>query len=405
MNTSEQLTRGLQEQADRIGGHPIDLESVRGRARGIQRRRRIAAGAAAAAVLAVAVPAGMTVLDGGDAARPQPAPPAPSIEPAPRNDDGSYLLSPQDAPDGVAPKVDYIVLDERRLVTPDGSVELPGDFMRLAPYGEGWIGIEAGEFPPLGTRVVELSEDLEPTAGPTSGTSLVSSDDGSRVAWTEHEDGSWMLVNAPTDGGEATRTSLPGNENTPAEVIGFLADGSVVYSTTDPGTYEQRFGVAGPEGQAFDGFNTLVGTSEASGLVAGQTKYLGDGSCSAVADPLSGDKPLWETCDHSLGQFSPDGRYIVGLAPYFDGPGSPSLAILDARTGAPLVEYSGDNDRRSYIGVDQVVWEDPDTVLATVTQDSDQAIVRVELDGAVSEAARSLRTSGLSIEYRFPQLG
>lgn len=405
MNTQEELTRGLQDQADRIGGHPIDLESVRGRARGIQRRRRIAAGAVAAAVLAVAVPVGVTVVGGlDDATTPQPAPePAPSIEPAPLNEDGSYLLSPKDAPEGEPPHVDYIVLDDRRLVTNDGSVGLPGDLILLAPYGEGWIGIQAGE-PPTGHQVVELTGDYEIVSeGVTSGMSLVSSDDGSRVAWTEFEDG-WTLVNAPTDGGEATRTSLPGIVHTPPEVSGFLADGRVVFTTTDAETFEGTFGVATTSGEvtSFGGFNRLFGTSQTTGLVAGQTKFLGDGSCSGVVDPVGGDRPLWDTCDYELGQFSPDGRYIVGLAAYSDGPGSPTLAILDARTGEPVVNYRGTNDRRSYIGVDQVVWEDEDTLLATVTQGVDQSIVRVELDGAVSRAARALPTGGMSIEYRFP---
>ena len=99
--------------------------------------------------------------------------------------------------------------------------------------------------------------------------------------------------------------------------------------------------------------------------MAGQTKFLGDGSCSGVTDPLAGTKLLWDTCDYSLGAFSPDGRYIVGLAAYSDGPGSPSLSILDATTGEPLVDYRGPKDGRTCIGVDQAVWEDDDTVLAT----------------------------------------
>jgi hypothetical protein len=152
---------------------------------------------------------------------------------------------------------------------------------------------------------------------------------------------------------------------------------------------------------SFRGFNTLVSTSQATGLVAGQTQFLGDGSCSGVTDPVAGGKLLWETCDYSLGQFSPDGRYIVGLAAYSDGPGSSSLSILDARTGEPVVDYRGPRGR-TISGVDQVVWEDGDTVLATVTQGPDQTIVRAELDGALSRVAPTLPTEGLNIEYRFP---
>ncbi len=67
-----------------------------------------------------------------------------------------------------------------------------------------------------------------------------------------------------------------------------------------------------------------------------------------------------------------------------------------------MVDYRGPKDRRTYIGVDQVVWEDDETVLATVSQDADQSIVRAELNGALSRVTSTLRTENLSIEYRFP---
>ena len=67
-----------------------------------------------------------------------------------------------------------------------------------------------------------------------------------------------------------------------------------------------------------------------------------------------------------------------------------------------MVDYRGPKGRQTFIGVDQVVWEDDNTVLATVTQDSEQSIVRAELDGALSQVTPPLTTPDLSIEYRFP---
>ena len=412
MNTTDDLTQSLREQANRIGGHPIDLESVRGKARSIQRRRRAGSAVVAAAVLAVAVPVGITVAGGlNDASSPQPAPPVePTIEPAPLQEDGSYLLSPKDAPEGAVPQVPYIVLDDQRLSTPERSFELPGDVVQLARFGDGWIAIQAGNYPPLGTRVVKLDGDLEVSGDavvpePTpSGQTLVTNADGSRVGWVEINDGSPFLVSAPTQGGTTIRSRIPGDQHTQSAPVGFLADGTLVFTTADPTTFENEFGYLTTSGEVTDfaGFNTLVSTSEATGLVAGQTKFLGDGSCSGVTDPQAGSGLLWDTCDYQLGQFSPDGRYVVGLAPYSDGPGSPSLSILDARTGEPVVDYRGPKGRQTFIGVDQVVWEDDDTVLATVTQDSEQSIVRAELDGALSQVTPPLTTADLSIEYRFP---
>ncbi len=411
MNTTDDLTRSLREQADRVGGHPIDFESVRGKARSIQRRRRAGGAAVAAAVLAVAVPVGITVTGGVNDRAPQPAPPVePTIEPAPQQKDGSFLLSPEDAPEGAVPQAPYIVLDDNRLSTPDRSFELPDSIVQLAPYGDGWIAIQAGDFGGIGTRVVALDSDFQISGDPVlpeprlSGPTLVANADGSRLGWVELEDRNPLLVNSPTDGGTTIRTRVPGNVHTQTAPVGFLADGTLVFTTANPTTFENEFGyvTTGGEITSFDGFNVLESTSEATGLIAGQTKFLGDGSCSGVADPLDGAKLLWETCDYSLGQFSPDGRYIVGLAPYSDGPGSPSLSLLDARTGEPVVDYRGPKDGRTYIGVDQVVWEDDTTVLATVSQDAVQSIVRAELDGALSRVTQELPTEGLNIEYRFP---
>jgi hypothetical protein len=411
MNNTDDLTRSLQQQADRIDGHPIDFESVRGKARSIQRRRRAGTAVVAAAVLAVAVPVGITVAGGlGGRGTPQPAPPAPTIEPAPQQKDGSFLLDPGAAPEGAVPQVPYIVLDDHRLSTPDGSFELPGDVVQLAPFGDGWIAIQAGEYPLTGARVVELDRSFEVAGdavlpGPRpAGPRLVANEDGSRVGWVEFDDGGPLLVNAPTAGGTTIRTRVPGTQNTQTAPVGFLADGTLVFTTADPNTFENEFGyvTTGGEITSFSGFNVLDSTSEATGLVAGQTQFLGDGSCSGVTDPQTGTKLLWETCDYSLGAFSPDGRYIVGLAAYSDGPGSPSLSILNARTGEPVVDYRGPKERQTYIGVDQVVWEDHDTLLATVSQDAEQSIVRAETNGALSRVASALPTEGLNIEYRFP---
>jgi hypothetical protein len=119
-------------------------------------------------------------------------------------------------------------------------------------------------------------------------------------------------------------------------------------------------------------------------------------------DPLSRAQDLvWETCDHQLGAFSPDGKYVVGLAPYFDGPGSPSLAILDASTGEPIVDFVSGRTARSAAQVADVVWEDSTTLLATVTQGADQYVVRATIDGRV-EVVAGPRPSEMSIEFRFP---
>jgi hypothetical protein len=93
---------------------------------------------------------------------------------------------------------------------------------------------------------------------------------------------------------------------------------------------------------------------------------------------------VWETCDHSLRSLSPDGRYVAGSIPDYDGMGAPSLVILDAETGEVVVEFSaGRNDPTVLF---QGVWEDDDTVLGIVNEGATFSFVRFELDGRVEEA-------------------
>ncbi len=64
------------------------------------------------------------------------------------------------------------------------------------------------------------------------------------------------------------------------------------------------------------------------GSLSGVTSITDAGSCSVVLG-RSGDK-AWTTCDYTLGQFSPDGKYVIGHPAYRDGIGDGSVAILDA---------------------------------------------------------------------------
>ena len=138
-------------------------------------------------------------------------------------------------------------------------------------------------------------------------------------------------------------------------------------------------------------------------MVAGQTQFLGDDSCSGVVDPLAGSGELvWETCDYSLG-FSPDGRLhdragrLLGRAGLAERP-DPRRRYRRAGRRLPAPHRPG----RRCAAVGEAVWEDDDTVIAKVEQDGKQSIVRAEFDGVLSRVTPSLPTSDLSIEYRFP---
>jgi hypothetical protein len=405
MTQDQDLARRLGEtmhrRADALHDTPLDLFAVRGRATTIRRRRRTGVGlAAAAAVAAVALPLSLLPTGGGDRVEdPQPVDtPTPIGEPVP--------LDPRSAPEGAAPRVPYVEIDAKRLVTPAGAYDLPEAFPQVVPYRDGWIALTTDTPSQTGTRVTILDGGFREVEGTGMTTGIAVRDDGERVAWVEYTGSGWRLVNAPTSGAEpvTSEVTTSGPEG-PSAAVGFLPGDQVVVESTDARTSRSSYRVVGPDRTTtatFGGFNHVVSSSPVNGLVAGQTDYSGDGSCSGVMDPLSPAQDLvWETCDFGLGAFSPDGKYVVGLAPYFDGMGSPSLAILDATTGEPVVDFVSGRTARSAAQVAEVVWEDATTLLATVTQGADQYVVRATIDGRV-EVVAGPRPSDLDVEFWFP---
>ena len=298
----------------------------------------------------------------------------------------------------------YIAYDDQQLVTPDATLDLPGDFLQIAPYDGGWVGIRGGAYPPTGHQVVVLDADLQEVSMVPSGSSLAISADGSRVAWVEAQgNGSdWTVVNAPTDGAEQLRVPT----STGAVVEGFLADDTVAISHFDEATGETFYGQAGPGGEfdaiPLDNFQGVGGVSEVTGLVAGQTRFRGDSTCSEVRNTdTSQPRLVMETCEHQLGSFSPDGRWLIGFATYFDL-GSPTLSILDATTGDPVVEFASSRKPAQSAMVMAAAWEDDDTVVAVVEQGGEQAVLRLEADGAATRVS-DVRDAAMSIEFFLPQ--
>jgi hypothetical protein len=299
-------------------------------------------------------------------------------------------------------------VDAKQLVTPAGTYDLPEAYLQIVPDGDGgWVVLSQGT-PRTGITVEMLNSDFRvvDSGGRTSG--LAVREDGGHVAFTQFDGvDRWTLLTQAlprvadydfTD--VATRSS----EEAVHRPVGYVSDDSVVVEGSDPATGQYSYRVVATDGTMteFGGFNRVDSTSSATGLVAGQTEFTGDGSCSGVLDPLSAEQDLvWETCDHQLGAFSPDGRFIVGLAAYSDSLGSPTVGILDATTGEPVVDFVSGNDARSAAAVSDVVWEDATTLLATVTQGNAQYVVRATIDGRV-ERVVGPAPSQMSTEYRFP---
>ncbi|CAM3927730.1 hypothetical protein [Nocardioides zeicaulis] len=391
MNTplEDQVHDALARRVEPLHHSPLGLDGVRTRARRIQRRRRAVAGAAVAAVLAVAIPFGLSAT--GPAQRSDVGP---VTDPSPTVVQDTVLVDPDTADTLDSPPVPLLDVDGPSLVTAAGAVPLPDVLDVMTPYADGWVAAAVYE----GAKTLEfLDADLRVTGDPVPTGGLVTSPDGTRVAWTEYTDGHWQAVSAEVSGdAEWTYATLPDGPQPPSvEPVGFVADGVVVRQNDGAGNITTW--VASPEGRVrVPGLTRAESASPVTGAVAGLATS-GDGTCSAMVDATSGST-LWSTCDYRLADLSPDGAYVVGEAPVGEY-GSPTLAVLDARTGTRIVDFEVVLPRRTVGGFEsRMVWEDDHTLVTRVARGEDYPIVRLGIDGTVQRVdVDSAGISGLTV--------
>ena len=401
------LSNELRQRSAGVGGHPIGLDDVRDRARSIRRRRNAVRGVVAAVVLAVAVPVGLSTTDllgtgqqapppaASNGPTPSPSPTGPAPTPGP---DGSFPLTVHGLEQGAPAGLPYVVAKSHELVTPDGTLDLPEAYSTITPYNGGWLAIGSSQHP---GKVIMLDADMNVThTDPAGGSELAVSQDGSHVAYVVRESNNQvMLVDAPTDGTDPVTwlIDVPGRES--LDPVGFLDDDTVVYNA--PATDQMGFARAGSEPTPIDGLFRVDDTSEATGLVSGLVSYGNGGGCSGVLDPATGEL-RWKSCDYSNLRFSPDGRHVVADASYFDGPGSPTLTILETGSGKVTTDFRP-TARKTVVGVSQAAWEDDDSVLAYVDEGGDQTMVRLGLDGSVERVTDVVTVRSMSVAMWFAE--
>lgn len=376
----DQVHDALHRTADPLQRSPLTVSDVRTRARRVQRRRTITAGAAVAAVLAIAVPVGISLTGPPQRSDVQPAtqPPAPVIT-------GTVRIDPRGAPTSDTLSVPLLDVDTPSLIADGEVTELPETYWQLTPYLEGWMGVVNNEG---AYSWRQLDADFQVLSKAATASRLTVSADGSRIAWAEHDNTGWYVSDVAADGSrEERRTPLPGPIEAKVDVVGFASDTEVVVTQTDPADGAlTTLRVDGSSATPVPGFVVPWTASSATGVVAGVTRVQDDlSSCSAVIDAQTRTgTPAWSTCDYTLAAFSPDGRYVVGLASYLDPNGSPTLAVLDAATGEAIVDYELIGPRNSVVGIyERVAWEDADTLVVTLASGDRQYVVRLGLDGTV----------------------
>ena len=388
----DQVRDALHRRVDRIQQAPFDVTDVRRRARRIQRTRAIGAGVAVAAALAIAVPAGLIMTGAGPKSAVEPASPSPSPVVT-----GTVRIDPRSAPVGGPTTITLIDGSAPSVTVAGETTDLPQDYDQLVAYLDGWIAVVNNEGALTYQQLSAAFEVLD-RVSPVSPLSV--SADRSRIAFAQYDGDHWSVVDLDAAGARSERwTSLPsGPQDATVRTVGFLPDDGLVFARTDPSTGVQSASVVSPDGatRTLAGFVKPVSSSSATGLVAGQTSATGDGSCWQASDAGSGEV-AWETCDHSLGEFSPDGQHLAGFAASYDGYGSPTIAILDAATGEPVVDFEVAGGRNQLAVVNpEAFWEDDAHVVTTVVTGGQQYVVRLGLDGTVERIATGVEDPTLN---------
>ena len=376
------LGRQLHDQVDGMHGHPLGLGDVKGRAGRIRRNRRIAAGVGVAAAVAIVAPVATIAaqnLDSSGRGIP-PAGPVP-VEIA------RTTLTLDGLARGDVPAVEYFTPDG--VVLPgEGLQELDGSYQAMVPSEAdgGWIAVE-----PDRQGIRYFTEGFEPQGGSSKTDGFATTPDRAWVTWSTQDSGEQTLVLRSTSDPEGGMVwDFP---ELPAVMpVDFVAEDRVVYQAIDPQDGSVDAGIAEPDG-SLTKLPGVVGVSSANpvnGLVAVQTRTNKDASgCFGVVDPdVSTAEPAWETCDHSLGAFSPDGRYVMASSPYGDGFGLTSLDVLDAETGEMVARFTQASNTQ--ISLVMPVWESDDTIVAVAAEGETQTMVRLGVDGTLEEVVEQV---------------
>jgi len=385
VNHNERLSKELRNRAEQAGGHPISFDDVKRSARKMKWQQRAAAGGVVAVVLAIAVPVGLSVANNGSktppASHPSPTIGTPSTTPSksPSPSGATVPLTVAGAPSGQAPQVAWLQGTTAHLLG-GGTDTLPKAYIDLASYHGGWLAIA---FKDGAYTLDRLGQDGTVVSSLPGSDGFAVSADLTQLTWWE--DGK-LVTGIPSGMGDGeSSVDTPAGEQ--VHLVGYASGGEVVYQTygVDPAVFTTDF-----QGQPrkLAGALAAGGVAQSTGVVALQTSSNDTGSCWEVRELATGDVP-WKTCEYSLGQFSTDGRYVIGYPAYADGIGPRDIYVLDAATGNEVVHYQAPAETGGYLN--NAVWDgDSHSLMAVVFESGSWQLARLGLDGAIETASEAV---------------
>ena len=288
-------------------------------------------------------------------------------------------------PRGRAPQVPYLVGREVR--GPGLPITIPGsdDVWEVSRLGHQVLAIISNA---EGTELLKVSYSGAPVRTPDV-TSIVSTDDGTAVAYATSRRGSVSkgvqggAVYAQTDADtQVHKLLLP--KAWDLRVLAYT-NGQVYFRSSDsdgatnwrlytwtPGSSEATLikTVSSPTGLTVDG------------RIAASINIRGDlSTCTNLTEVATG-KRLWRTCENQVVSFTPDGTIAVGVPASQNGWGDFKASALDVKTGNLLREWTGPAFHRTVAEDDQHF-----LILADDGVDTKAAIVRCTVTTGACELA------------------
>lgn len=372
------LTEALRIQAVGAGTPTLTLDDVRGRARGIRRRRAAGvAGGAAALVAAAVLPVALMV--GGDSS-PDSLPPAvvPTV---------SDTANPEGSGEPVGQLGSWL---EGRTIHPATGEpfepDVEGEIASTRWLSDGrWL---LATYPGTDYALVAVDsrgERLTAYEGVDSG--LASDDVGTAVAWLGTDQRVRVLLSGSAEPlVSASRLRDPLQSARLREVLpGCSRDECIVvaevYDGDQDGSRQVAVGLEGPV-QPLDrlGLLSINDLSPDGALVSGlvEADELEMRYCSAVVVFATGEE-LWRTCDAGTFRFSPDGTRVLGIDPNLDGLGHSFTEVRDALDGTVAGRYEGGT-------VFDETWATGDSYLVSMqTNAGENLLLRIDADGGEPE--------------------
>jgi hypothetical protein len=379
MNPEDMLSDALHDRVEHTDYPSTPLSTVSGRAGALRARRRRTTFLAAAAAVAVVTVPGAAWLGRSPGSSPRPGHTTSSGPTSSPTEQTSVppSMTLDSLPMGQKPGIDYLVGDTYVTMNGDRITHSLLTKAVAATPGRGGILVAThSQLPGMGDVVLE-TESGDQRLGCGSERFAMSTDGTQSAYWLMDSctaGSAGKLYSGVNNGmGESGAGYVATPPGSVFEPIGIVRQGTVV-NVTKGNTGHSEIVDASGSGAPIPGLALAGGSDENNDVVSGQV--AGDSETGIVVHASTG-VPVASFPSWTMGQFSPDGKYVLGVQ---RGDGVPdTYAIFDALDGRRVTDVSGGTLASRFVS--DPVWDFNDTLLAPAGGADGSAIVRIDLQG------------------------